>query len=175
METGMDQSRLSAVPSFTILEVTIVVAILSVLVTIITLTLNRFNEQLKINREIQQELNNWMLVRSNFWTEYHLSDSIDVVSQSLVFYQPHRSVFYRPEEERLVRKERSSTVPASAPDPDEWREMNVEISSIRKETAGEDEVIILSFPLKGEEMQLRFLKQKSKAGAVNHYYEQLNE
>lgn len=175
METGMDKSRLSAVPSFTILEVTIVVAILSILVTIITVTLNRFNEQLKINREIQQELNNWMLVRANFWTEYHLSDSIDVISQSLVFYQPHRSVFYRPEEERLVRKELNNTVPTGAPGTDEWREMNVEISSIRKEISGENEVIILSFPLKGEEMQLRFLKQKSKAGTVNQYYEQLNE
>lgn len=171
----MAENRLKSLPSFTILEVTIVVAVLSILVTIITITLNRFNEQLKVNRDIQQELNNWMLVRSNFWTEYYLSDSIGMNGQMLVLYQPHRSVVYKQEEDQLMRKEYKKADLRNAPDAGEWKDMNVEITSIKEETAGEEQAIVLSFPVKGEEMQLRFLKLKNKADQVNDYFDTLNE
>lgn len=163
-----------SVQAFTILEVTIVVAILSVLITIITGALNRFNEQLKVNTDIQAELNNWMLVRSNFWTEYHMSDSVGYEEEQLFFYQPHRTVCYKAEEDRLMRKE-IKPFNGQRTAADEWMEMNVDIASIREDTTDRKPRIILTFPLKGDDMELTFFKQQNKADYVNQYYEQLNE
>lgn len=170
----MDKREKISVPAFTILEVTIVVAILSVLITIITGALNRFNEQLKVNTDIQAELNNWMLVRSNFWTEYHLSDSVGYEEEQLFFYQPHRTVCYKAEEDRLMRKE-LKPFNGQRTAADEWMEMNVDIESIKEDTTDHKPRIILTFPLKGEDMEMAFFKQQNKADYVNQYYEQLNE
>lgn len=171
----MDKRIIRSLQSFTILEVTIVAAVLSILVTIITITLNRFNEQLKVNRGIREELNNWMLVRSNFWNEYYLSDSAGMDNRMLVFYQPHRSIYYKLEEDKLMRKEVKKMNVPGTPLPEDWTDMNVDAASIKEDTSNDRQLIILTFLLKGDNMELSFLKQKSKTDLVNRYYEKLNE
>ncbi len=166
MDTGMDAGKIKALPGFTILEVSVVVAILGVIVTIITVTLNRFNEQLKVNTDIQKELANWMLVRSNFWNEYYLSDSILVKNNELFLFQSHRVISYKSDDEQLMRKEKMSGMLST-----EWVGMNVVAASIVDDSLNNQ--IILTFPLKGEDMELRFPKQQSKASVVNNYYEKL--
>jgi hypothetical protein len=173
METRMDKRKINTVQAFTILEITIVAAILSVLITIITVALNRFNEQLKVNQEIQKELTNWMLVRSNLWTEYYYADSIHLVENMFVFCQPHRNVYYKIDDEQLMRKEIHLISSIEASSLEEWRGMNVLISSITKDTMKDQQSVVLAFPLKGEDMELRLPAQKNKADLVNTYYEQL--
>lgn len=157
------RTKIGYVNAFTIFEVTVVLAILGVLITIISVSLNRFNEQLKINNEIHEELNHWMLVRANLWREYYDADSLQLISNQVIIYQPDREIFYKEEDEHLMRKEGSN----------EWQSMKVELESIVSEEIEGKTFIIFSFSLKNEVMELKYYCKKNKKNSVNTYFETL--
>ena len=167
----MAQRQVRKLQAFTILEITVVVAICFIFVTIIKITLNLLNEQIKINGDIQQELNDWMLVRSNFWYEYHHSDSVYVTGGELFFSQPHRIICYKVDDDQLKRKEVKTINVSGSSVSGEWVDIKVTVSSI-KEDASENQITV-TFPLKGDDMNIRFPKQINKSDVVNRYYEQL--
>ncbi len=157
------RKKIISVKAFTIFEVTVVLAILGVLITIISVSLNRFNEQLKLNNDIHDELNHWMLVRASMWREYYDADSLVFNTNQLTIYHPNREVRYKEEDEQLMRKENS----------DEWKSMKVDLESIVSETIDSKTYIIFSFPLKNEIMELKYYCKKNKKNAVNTYFDEL--
>lgn len=168
----MAQRRIrQQVSAFTIFEVTVVLAILGVLMTIISVALNRFNEQLKVNSEIHAELNQWMLVRANLWKEYYASDSLDFSNGEAIIYQKQRIIRYSSRDGLLLRNE----FPKMGGVPAEWKEMGVEIEGIREEVTEAGRYIIFSFPWKGDLMELRYYCNGDNRALVNEYFEQLNE
>lgn len=168
----MAQTRIKQrIPAFTIFEVTVVLAILGVLMTIISVALNRFNEQLKVNGQIHAELNQWMLVRANLWKEYYASDSLDFSGGEAIIYQKQRSIRYAAQDGMLMRKE----LPNMGATDSEWVEMGVEAESIREEETETGRYLIFSFPWKGDLMELRYYCNGDNRARVNEYFEQLNE
>lgn len=157
------RTKIGFVKAFTIFEVTVVLAILGVLITIISVSLNRFNEQLKMDQEVHEELNHWMLVRANLWREYYDADSLELKSNLLTIYQKNRKINYKEEDEQLMRKENS----------DEWKSMKVQLESIILDEIDGKKHIILSFPFKNEVMELKYYCKKNKKNSVNTYFEAL--
>jgi len=92
------------IAAFTLFEVTMVLAIMGILVSIIAITLNRFNEQLKNSTQVQAELNDWYLFRSNLWRELYQSDSLKLDKDILAIYNSSDSILYTIENDTLKRK-----------------------------------------------------------------------
>ncbi len=159
------------IPAFTIFEVTVVLAILGVLMTIISVALNRFNEQLKVNAEIHAELNEWMLVRANLWKEYYGADSLGFSDGQAIIYQNHRIIQYRTSDGELQRLEQHVSGNSS----DEWIGMGVASEGIREEVEEAERFIIFSFPWKDDVMEIRYYCTGNNRVVVNEYFEQLNE
>lgn len=151
--------------AFSIFEVTVVLALLGVLITIISVSLNRFNEQLKINSEIQTELNHWMLVRSSLWKDYYNSDSLQFDGTIVSLFQKNRIVHFQEMDDELYRKENDL----------EWRSMGVELEEILLQEDKNKKYVQLSFPVKGELMELHYYFRTNKKNVVNQYFDQLNE
>ncbi|MDG1332923.1 MAG: hypothetical protein P8P74_11385, partial [Crocinitomicaceae bacterium] len=91
------------IDAFTIFEVTVVLAIMGVLIGLIATSVNRFNEQLKMTGDINQELNEWFAFRSNLWSELYACDSIQSVDQELTLFAQNRVIKYKLEDEDVLR------------------------------------------------------------------------
>lgn len=167
----MDARRMrNRVEAFTIFEVTVVLAILGVLITIISVSLNRFNEQLRINSELHGELNHWMMVRANCWKDYYDADSLQFSEETVTIYQPERAIRYRVADNHLMRQEESLTGIGN-----EWVDMEVAIDEIREEINEQGRYIIFSFPWKANVMEIRYYCNGNNQVVVNEYFDQLNE
>lgn len=140
-------------------------ALLGVLITIISISLNRFNEQIKLNSELQEELNQWMLVRSSLWNTYYNSDSLQLDGTSVAVFQKQRTLYFQETDGVLMRRENQQ----------EWESMGVALEGIQLEQEKDQKYVLFSFPLKGETMELRFYFKTNKKNSVNQYFEQLNE
>ena len=106
----------SLLNAFTIFEVTVVMAIMGVLISIISLSLNRFNEQLKTGNDIGIEMNHFRAIRSTMWREFYTSDSISMIDNELNLYIKSSTIKYKVEGDLLHRKTNA-----------DWQIMNLEV------------------------------------------------
>jgi hypothetical protein len=153
------------IQAFTIFEITVVIALMGVLVTIISVSLNRFNEQLKLNSELQGELNYWMMARANLWTEYYNADSLAFDGKVVTVFQKERTLYLKEEDDFLYRKENNQ----------DWKSMNIPLDRIEENGEKEKQFIRFTFPLKNELMELDYYKRPNKRVIVNNYFDRLNE
>lgn len=156
------RSQRSHISAFTILEVTIVVAIMGILITIVSMTFNRFSEQLKISSEIHAELNNLFVVRSNLWTELYEMDSVQYKNRELSLFIDDRIVKYREEEGQFERFQN-----------DQWSTTKIGLNEIRLEEEKETQRIVFDFLWKGEIMTLDYYFKPDKKNQINAYFETL--
>lgn len=157
------KSRRGHIEAFTLFEVTVVLAIMSVLVTILAVSLNRFNEQLKNSTIVQGELNTWYQFRSNLWRELYTSDSLRFIDSELGIYHDSTSVSYKIEDDTLFRKGASM----------EWSSTHMAASAITEVIENEQKIVSLDFIWKGELMQLRYLNAPSLKREMDSYFETL--
>lgn len=150
------------IAAFTIFEITVVLAIMSILITIITISLNRFNEQIKSSSEIHEELNAFYIVRSSIWKELYESDSLFCEKNNLLIYQPQRIIEYFVDDEILYRKTDQITTDLKIP---VTQIIETEKSGIKK--------IEISFLWKGEIMKLSYLNNIRPDVKINHYFDDL--
>jgi type II secretory pathway pseudopilin PulG len=150
----------SPLSSFTILEVTLVLAIMGVLVTIIAVASNRFQEQLKQTTIIQEELNHFYAIRSNLWTELYASDSVHVNQQILTIYQPKRNISYRIAADELERRENEGP----------WTNLKMPMVDINQTIENESKKIALIFDWKGEPMQLHYFCSTGTKEQIDHFF-----
>ena len=147
------------VNSFTILETTIVLATMSILVTIIMLATNRFNEQLKNNISIQQELNTFYAFRSNLWRELYASDSVDYQHETITIYKNNRPILYTIENNELLRKAEK-----------EWVNTGFPMIELKKEIENEDKIVYFVFDWKGEPMKLSYLCRAEIQQKIDNHF-----
>jgi competence protein ComGF len=152
-----DSSKLSA---FTILEVTIVMALMSIIITIVTVAINRFNEQMKNNATIQQELNDFYAFRSNLWNELYSADSINYNNKIVSIYTADKIVEYTIEDELLARKNGN-----------EWIKTAFPMLELREDFKKEDKIISFIFDWKGEPMNLHYLCKSSIKSKIDTYFD----
>lgn len=152
------------IAAFTIFEVTVVVAILGVLISIIATTLNRLNEQLKVTSDIHQELNLWHSFRSNLWREFYESDSIQLGTGILSIYDHDNVSQYKVEEERLQRFVTN-----------EWKDVGFAANSIQKSFQDDYDLYTIQFLWKGELLDLSYPDVKDSKNTIDNYFRRLNE
>lgn len=146
--------------AFTIFEVTVVLALLSTIVTLLMIAVNRFNEQLKNSSELHKELNDWFAFRSNLWNEFFYADSLSVQKNTVSIYAPERTVMYRKSGEWLERNTGT-----------EWQPTGIKIEGIEEEQAEEGSSINFFFEWKGEPIHMAFRRQQDVKAVVNSYFE----
>ncbi len=152
----------SKLKAFSLFEVTVVLAILSILLTIITVALNRFNEQIKLSSDVRQELNDFYVVRSNLWRELYESDSLLCQNNELKIISGDLETLYFIEDERLFRKK-----------DDQVMDLKIPIESISEVEEGKKIRIVFSFIWKEEIMKLSYLKRANLDKQINQYFEEL--
>lgn len=156
----MNRKTTHSISAFTIFEVTIVLALMSAIISIIAISFNRFNEQLKSSSEIHTELNTFFAFRSNLWDELYTSDSIQYNSNQIVIYKNNTPIEYRVEEDFLERKAGS-----------DWVNTGFVMLGVQEEIKNEDRVISFLFDWKGESMKLHYFCKPDLKRKVDQYFE----
>jgi len=95
--------------AFSILELAMVLAILSLLIGMVWTSTNRFQDQMQTSTKLSHEITAWYRFRSNFWREIYSSDSIKVVNQSLYLHQGGEVLVYQ-EMDSLIRLGKGMTI-----------------------------------------------------------------
>lgn len=156
-------SKKQHIPAFTLFEITMVLAIMSVLITIITVSLNRFNEQLKLSTDVQGELNQWYQFRSNLWRELYQSDSLVLEDKVLHIFKEKERINYQVEEEILYRRKADS----------EWKSTEIAANAIKEQIKENKRFITFDFLWKGDTMKLTYLCDESLKYKMDSYFENL--
>ena len=71
-----------------------VLAIMSVLILIITLSTNRFNEQLKVSNDIKSELNSFQLIRANLAQDFYHASAVKLENGELILTKKKSLLFF---------------------------------------------------------------------------------
>jgi type II secretory pathway pseudopilin PulG len=156
---SLNQNRIDA---FTIFEVTVVMAIMSVIISIISLSFNRFHEQLKVAQNISSELNEFRMIRSTLWKDFTSADSIRFASEELIVYRNTSAIKYQAIDERLHRDHTG-----------EWQDLNIGVESIYVDSTNGMQNYHINFLWKGEEMDWHFLDQPSLAMRINNHFNEM--
>lgn len=148
--------RLSA---FSVLEVTVVIALMALLSGLFFAALNRFNEQVRVEGAIKNELNNWFAIRSNLWRELDEADSMSIRPNSVTLFSGARSVRYFVQEDALWRNTGSDDA-----------NLNIPMLAIRQQQADRRECVEFLFDWKNGEMSLRYPLRSDLSAQVNNYF-----
>lgn len=156
MKNKLSTYRLAA---FSILEVTVVIALMALLSGLFFAALNRFNEQVRNETTIKNELNNWFAVRSNLWRELDESDSIHVEKDKALIYIAGKPTEYSISNDKLVRTVGETVTP-----------FDIEMAAIRQEKHGKSECVDFRVLWKNEEMLLSYPLKSDLADRMNTYF-----
>lgn len=148
--------------AFTVFEITVALAIMSILLTIITFSLNRFNEQVKLSADVHDELNQFYLVRSTLWNDLYHSDSMRYEQNKLSLFTNGKQLDYFVEDNILMRKNLAGV-----------SNLKVPIEEIRFEDKDGQKKVLFSFLWKGENMVLTYQQQADLSEKINQTFRQL--
>lgn len=154
--------RTYRVKAFTIFEVTVVLAVMSTLITMISSALNRFNEQLKLTSDVRQELNHWYAVRSVIWHDFYQADSLLMAGGQLSMFSEQGSVSYRLENGMLERMHGA-----------DWLSLEIPAEQLYADSSGDAVRYHMVFIWKDKPMDLCYHHQPGIDLSVNHYFDQL--
>jgi type II secretory pathway pseudopilin PulG len=155
-----EEKNMRSVAAFTILEVVIVLSIMSVLITIIAVASNRFQEQLKQTSVIQESLNRFYALRSELWYELYTSDSIVVASDQTHIYMPERIVSYKISDDTLYQFNQQT-----------WQSMHVAMLGITTQNENEAQKITFQFDWKDAPMELCYYSQNGLKQKMDDFFE----
>ena len=158
---GMNRSR-QHIDAFTIFEVTVVLAIMGVIIGLIATSVNRFQEQLKMTGDINQELNDWFAFRANLWNELYQCDSIQQHEQELYLFSNDRLIKYKLDGDELLRSNGNN-----------WMATKTKAESIRLERNDEKTNVIFDFLWKGENMTLNYYFEPDIKSKINTHFAKL--
>ena len=145
---------------FTIFEVTTVLAIMSILISIIYVALSRFNEQLKVANDITAEMNNWRMVRSTIWKDFYQADSIQCHENNLTIFTQGNQLEYKIVDDHLHRNKNGADVT-----------LGFEVESIYEKREGDISTFYMDFPWKNEIMTLSYAYNPAIDLEINNYFE----
>jgi hypothetical protein len=137
-------------------------AIMSVIIAIISISFNRFNEQFKIAQDISAELNQFRLVRSTLWKDFTTADSIAFNDDQIKIYKDNKLIQYQETDESLHRNHTG-----------DWQDLNVEVESVFVDSLLGLKKYHINFLWKGEEMDWSFLDKPSLAVQINTYFKEI--
>lgn len=139
-----------------------VLAIMGILLLIVSTSINRFNEQLKISDDIKSELNHFSAIRASIWKDFYFADSISLKKNQLIISHSNSVKSYKVDEGFLFRKSNN-----------DWTNLSVEASSIYKSADEGIPVFHIVFPWKSNKIDLEFYYKPSIELSVNAYFDGL--
>lgn len=151
-------NKLSA---FTVLEITIVLALTSLLTALFFGALNRFNVTMANETKIKNELNQLFLFRSNLWREMDESDSIKVENNVAQLFKDERVITYSGFEGQTKREMGETT-----------RLFNLEVEHIEVKRINGKEVIDFMFIWKQDELNIYFPLKQDTRQLINTYFKE---
>jgi type II secretory pathway pseudopilin PulG len=149
-------NKLSA---FTVLEITIVLALTSLLTALFFGALNRFNMTMANETKIKNELNQLFLFRSNLWRELDEADSIKVENNVAQLFNDKNVITYSGFESQ-TKWEKGETS----------RLFNLEIEHIEMERVNGNEVIDFMFIWRQDELNIYFPLKQDARQVINTYF-----
>jgi len=152
------------IPAFTIFEVTIVLAIMSVIVSMVAFSVQRLFHQMQVTEEIHAELNNFYQVRSTLWYDCITADSIVIQDQHFLTYSNGVAVQYQVAEEALFRNQNGLD-----------KDLNVEVRSLESREVEGGSELVLTFDWKGEPLEWRFFNRPDVADGINQYFDRRDD
>lgn len=148
------------IPAFTIFEVTIVLAIISVIVSMVAFSVQRLFNQMQVTEEIHAELNNFYKVRSMLWYDCVTADSIVIQEQQFITYSEGVPVQYRVEDDVLYRNQNGLD-----------QELNLEVRGLENKDVDGGSELVMTFDWKGEPLEWRFFNRPDVSEEVNAYFD----
>ncbi len=88
-------TRSIKINAFTIMEVIIVLVILSILLTIMLFSLNRFQLSLKVNQTLMEEINQFESFRATLRQQLYNSDSVVTTKDNVFIYSNQGKIHYQ--------------------------------------------------------------------------------
>lgn len=161
MNNNSTHKLATKVSAFTILEVVIVLSIMSVLITIVAISTNRFQEQLQATSKIQDDLNKFYTVRSQLWYELYTMDSIQTSSNSIQLFKDSESLSYYLVDDTLYRKKDNQE-----------KSLHLAMNGIESSWIEEHQKVIFDFDWKDEPMRLEYVKPGGLKHKIDTYFEQ---
>jgi hypothetical protein len=149
------KTAINSFRAFTVLEICIVMALVSILSTLFFSSLQRFNTLLKNEVEIKQELNDFYLMRSALWRDLDESDSVKTDLDKTFIYSNKKIIIYEIENENLKRT--INSVETKFP-------IRVEKMGIKNKS------FFITFDWKDRIFDFRYPLMKSNDEFVNTYY-----
>ncbi len=159
----MNKNNRHSVPSFTIFEVTVVLAIMSVIAGMVTFSTNRLFESLHTTENLHTELNEFYRLRSTLWYDCITADSMTCAENELHVFHKSNEIAYQIDAGILFRTSQGIR-----------RSLQREIDEIVAIPTDKGLKIQMNFPWKGETLQWHFLNRPDRAGSINQYFEQRN-
>lgn len=147
--------------AFSILEITIVIALMALLSALFFGALNRFGEQIHNETQIRNELNDWFAIRANLWRELDEADSIRVQDNRAEIFIGKELTAYRIQDDRLFRKKGESDI-----------DMRLAMNRIELQESKGRQYVAFNIDWKNDEMILRFPLRSTVAHKVNYYFTQ---
>lgn len=138
-------------------------AIMSVLVTMISFSVNRLFESLHKTEEIQGELNAFYRLRSTLWYDCVTADSMVCQNNELKVFQNTKEVNYSVDEGILVRTSNGVVM--------RMEQATEEITSTETEAGVR---INFLFNWKGETLNWHFVNRPDRAGNINQFFDRRN-
>lgn len=156
----MSSSMRNSVPAFTIFEVTIVLAIMSVIVSMVAFSVQRLFGQMQVTEEIHAELNNFYKVRSMLWYDCITADSIVFGEQQFAAYSKGSEIQYRLEADAMIRTQNGLD-----------QDLKLEVNSLEKREVEGGSELVLTFDWKGEPLEWRFFNRPDISDGINAFFD----
>ncbi len=151
------------IAAFTVFEATVVVAIIGILLTIVSTSVNRFNEQLKNTSDLNQKLNDFYMIRSGIMTSYYFADSIACQANRLTFFKDEDSTVYRIEEGNLLIQKGNSA-----------RTFNVPVEEIGNTEMNGNLYVKLEFIWTPKNIEIRLPRYSFPEQSVNAFFKNIH-
>jgi competence protein ComGF len=145
--------------AFSVLEVTVVIALMALLSGLFFAALNRFNEQVGTEKKIREELNEWFAFRANLWRELDEADSIKVKDNGAELFTGKKKLKYSIVNDELVRTSDGTVL-----------ETHLAMNSIRLSGHRGQSTVEFSFAWKNEEMNLSYPLKSDIALQIDEYF-----
>ncbi|MBI3237699.1 MAG: hypothetical protein HYZ43_02460 [Flavobacteriia bacterium] len=156
-----NRPHIARLTAFSVLEVTIVIALMALLSALFFGALNRFGEQIQNETQIKNELNDWFVVRANLWRELDEADSIHVTNNQATIYFGKTQTLYKIMDNRLIRVINETEM-----------DLKLEMNAIQLEETKGRQYIAFKVNWKDDEMVLRYPVRSTVANNVNNYFSQ---
>jgi competence protein ComGF len=152
------QNKSISIAAFSVLEITLVLALLGILSALFFGAINRFQATMHNDIQIKSELNSFFQFRSNLWRELDQSDSIKITNKQLNLFIQNKVVVYSQE---------SSTSKLKWSSNEAERIFDLEVNTLN---IINEKQLLFDLTWKDQPLRIHYPIKQSKADKINHYF-----